>query len=178
MRRGAAPYADGDQWLVEARTHQSLTVLMGQRLKPGGIYIHRILSRPQWQAAPSPQHPSHTVSQSLKSDLFKRIPAPSCIPSPDPLSTPQACRRAQSPSATGSKAAGRYSSTMINVQPVYCNPVIVFCLNFVLHVVLVLPSLPLRRRDAGALCTAPVRPLRPPGMLHACAASLLGGTER
>ena len=31
LRRGAAPYADGDQRLVEARTHQSLPILNGSR---------------------------------------------------------------------------------------------------------------------------------------------------
>ena len=39
VRRGAAPYADGAQRLVEARMHDCLLLLVGQRLGPGGIYV-------------------------------------------------------------------------------------------------------------------------------------------
>ena len=39
LRRGAAPYADGAQRLVEARTHDCLLLVVGERLGPGGIYV-------------------------------------------------------------------------------------------------------------------------------------------
>ena len=59
LRRGAAPYADGAQRLVEARMHDCLLLLVGQRLGPGGIYVefcvrHNGTSAP---ACPTCSHP-------------------------------------------------------------------------------------------------------------------------
>ena len=61
-RRGAAPYADGAQWLVRARTHDCLPSLVGERLSSrltwhDFVYVTMV---PSPQRPPLIHHPSTT----------------------------------------------------------------------------------------------------------------------